>query len=72
MVGCGTYTFVCWIPRIWERTPPMLVFSRRAEQTVVFPAIDVTIRVLKVKGAVTKIGIDAPRELEIMPGGNCR
>ncbi|KAA0138990.1 response regulator [Gimesia chilikensis] len=44
----------------------MLVLSRRPDQKIVFPSIGVTINVLKVRGGVAKIGIDAPRELEIL------
>lgn len=44
----------------------MLVLSRRPDQKIVFPSIDVTIKLLKVRGRVAKIGIDAPRELQIL------
>lgn len=43
----------------------MLVLSRRPDQKIVFPSVGITIKVLKVRGGIAKIGIDAPRELEI-------
>jgi len=44
----------------------MLVLSRRPDQQIVFPSIGVSIKLLKVRGAVAKIGIDAPRDLKIL------
>lgn len=44
----------------------MLVLSRRATESVVFPSIGVTVSVLRVNGAVAKIGIEAPPDLRIL------
>ena len=38
----------------------MLVLSRREQETIVLPAIKTTIQLLKVRGQVARIGIDAP------------
>ena len=46
----------------------MLVLSRRPEETIVFPEINTTITFLKVKGNVARIGIDAPRRLQVLRG----
>ncbi len=46
----------------------MLVLSRRTNETIVFPALDAIIEVLQVKGAVARIGIRAPRDLEVLRG----
>jgi carbon storage regulator CsrA len=44
----------------------MLILSRRTDQKIVFPTLDITLNVLKIRGGVAKIGIDAPREIPIL------
>lgn len=44
----------------------MLVLSRRIDQKVVFPNVGITLSVLKVRGQVVKLGIDAPDDVEIL------
>ena len=44
----------------------MLVLSRRADQKIVFPSIGVTVKLLKINRGVAKVGIDAPRDLQIL------
>ena len=44
----------------------MLVLSRRPDQEVHFPNIGVTLKVLTVRGRVTKLGISAPDDVEIV------
>lgn len=44
----------------------MLVLSRRADEKIVFPNVGITVKILRVKGNVAKIGIDAPAELQIL------
>jgi carbon storage regulator CsrA len=46
----------------------MLILGRRANQSIVFPNCGITVRILDVNGRVTKIGIEAPRNIEIMRG----
>ena len=46
----------------------MLVLSRRVKDTIRFPELDITIEILKVKGASTRIGIDAPVEIQVLRG----
>ncbi|MFL5242893.1 MAG: response regulator [Gemmataceae bacterium] len=46
----------------------MLVLSRRLNETVVFPAIQATIRILGLKSGVVRVGIDAPREIAVVRG----
>jgi carbon storage regulator CsrA len=46
----------------------MLVLSRREQETIVLPAINTTIQLLKVRGQVARIGIDAPEDLQILRG----
>ncbi len=46
----------------------MLVLSRKPEQHFCFPNLGVNIRVLSVKGRSVRIGIDAPKEFEILRG----
>jgi carbon storage regulator CsrA len=46
----------------------MLVLSRRPNETVVFPGLDVAVRVLSVKGDVVRLGIEAPSQITILRG----
>ncbi|MEQ1829729.1 MAG: carbon storage regulator [Pirellula sp.] len=46
----------------------MLILGRRANQSIVFPNCGITVRILDVNGRVAKIGIEAPRRIEIMRG----
>jgi carbon storage regulator CsrA len=46
----------------------MLVLSRREQETIVLPAIRTTIQLLKVRGQVARIGIDAPEKVQILRG----
>ncbi len=46
----------------------MLVLSRKPEENFCFPNLGVNIRVLSVKGRSVRIGIDAPKELQILRG----
>ena len=43
----------------------MLVLSRRPGQKIVFPALGISIEVLQSKGAVTRLGIEAPVDIEV-------
>jgi carbon storage regulator CsrA len=44
----------------------MLVLTRREEQKIVFPTVGITVDVLRIKGNVVKIGIDAPQEVPVL------
>ena len=46
----------------------MLILGRRSNQSIVFPNCGITVRILDVNGRVAKIGIEAPRSVEIMRG----
>jgi carbon storage regulator CsrA len=46
----------------------MLVLSRRIEETITFPELDIKIEVLKVKGSTVRLGIDAPIEIQVLRG----
>ncbi len=46
----------------------MLILGRRANQSIVFPNCGITVRILDVNGRVAKVGIEAPRSVEIMRG----
>lgn len=46
----------------------MLILGRRNNQSIVFPNCGITVRILDVNGRVAKIGIEAPRSVEIMRG----
>jgi len=44
----------------------MLVLSRRQSESIVFPGLDVTIRVVSVQGGVVRLGIEAPRDVPVL------
>src|SRR5262249_34306479 len=44
----------------------MLVLSRRPGQKVVFPSLGIAIEVLRSRGSVTKLGVEAPVDVPIM------
>lgn len=46
----------------------MLILGRRANQSILFPHCGITVRILGVNGRVAKIGIDAPRHIQVMRG----
>lgn len=44
----------------------MLVLSRRVGEDVLLPDLEIVVRVLKVRGNVVSIGIEAPPEMHIV------
>jgi carbon storage regulator len=44
----------------------MLVLSRRLNEKVVLPDLDVTITVVAIKGGTVRIGIEAPPDVRIV------
>jgi len=44
----------------------VLVLSRRADETIVFPSVGITVRLLRIEGRVAKIGIDAPAGIRVL------
>ncbi len=44
----------------------MLVLSRKEGDDVLFPGLDIVVRVLKVRGKTVSIGIEAPRGIRII------
>jgi carbon storage regulator CsrA len=53
-------------PQFSVRRPDVLVVSRRADETLVFPSVGITVRVLRVQGKVVRIGIDAPPDMRVL------
>lgn len=49
----------------------MLVLSRRVDQQIVFPNLDIKLQVLQVKGKVVKLGIEAPSNIPIIRPEAC-
>jgi carbon storage regulator CsrA len=43
----------------------MLVLSRRAQQQISFPNLNITLSILQVRGQIVKVGIEAPPEVTI-------
>jgi carbon storage regulator CsrA len=46
----------------------MLVLSRHEEDTLYFPTIDATIKLVQVKGKSVKVGVSAPRDVPVLRG----
>lgn len=46
--------------------PHMLVLSRRADEKIIFPGLGISLKVLRVKGNVVKLGVDAPSDVKIL------
>jgi len=46
----------------------MLILSRREDDTIFFPELNITIEILQVKGAKVRVGIDAPIEIKVLRG----
>lgn len=44
----------------------MLVLTRRAEETLVFPNLGITLSVLRVTGKVVKLGVEAPPDVKVL------
>ncbi len=44
----------------------MLVLSRKENQKIRFPDLDVTVEILRVKGSAVRVGVDAPMEIRIL------
>ncbi|TWT82147.1 Response regulator MprA [Planctomycetes bacterium CA13] len=46
----------------------MLVLSRKKNQSLRFPNLDITIEILRVDGKTVRVGVDAPRDIRILRG----
>ena len=46
----------------------MLVLSRRTNETISFPELGITVKIVKVKGKTVSVGIEAPDEIKILRG----
>ncbi|MEM9940829.1 MAG: response regulator [Planctomycetota bacterium] len=46
----------------------MLVLSRRADDSIRLPELDITIEVLGIRGKTVRVGIDAPVEVKVLRG----
>jgi carbon storage regulator len=43
----------------------MLVLSRKIGESIVFPGLDIVLTVLDVRGSQVRLGINAPRSIEV-------
>jgi carbon storage regulator len=43
----------------------VLVLSRRLNEAIVLPGLNVTVRVVAITGGQVRIGIEAPRDVEV-------
>ena len=46
----------------------MLVLSRKAEETIEFPELGISIEVIRVKGSAVRVGIKAPDSVRVLRG----
>ena len=46
----------------------MLVLSRRVQETIVLPTLNVTVQVLGVKNGAVRLGVDAPPDVKVLRG----
>ena len=44
----------------------MLVLSRKPEESIVFPELGITIKVIKFKGGAVRLGIEAPIQHKVL------
>jgi len=51
---------------MFERRPTVLVLSRRPEQRVQFPDLNISVEVLQVKGNNVRLGIQAPADIRVL------
>jgi carbon storage regulator CsrA len=49
-----------------ERSPPMLVLSRRQNEKIVFPNLGISVQVIRVAGKVVRIGVEAPPNIRVL------
>src|SRR6266852_1668458 len=50
----------------WKGVPLMLVLSRRLNEKIVIPGLNLTIQVVAIKPGVVRIGIQAPPDIPIV------
>lgn len=46
----------------------MLVVTRKPDESIVFPSLGVTVRVVRVAGQIVRIGVEAPPEIRVLRG----
>ncbi len=46
----------------------MLVLSRRESEKVLFPELGITLEIVRIKGNIVRVGIDAPRSIRVIRG----
>lgn len=46
----------------------MLVLSRRKNEEILFPSLDIAVRILRASGNTVRIGIDAPSDVKVLRG----
>lgn len=44
----------------------MLVLTRRENEEIVIPGLDVKIKIIKVQGSRAKLGVEAPQEVRVI------
>ncbi|MBX7102850.1 MAG: carbon storage regulator [Gemmataceae bacterium] len=46
----------------------MLVLTRRPDESVLFPQLGISVKVIRVSGSVVRVGVDAPSDLRVLRG----
>jgi carbon storage regulator CsrA len=44
----------------------LLVLSRRINESIVFPSLGITIKVILLKGGAVRLGIEAPQDVAVL------
>lgn len=50
----------------------MLVLSRKLQESIVFPDLGITVRVIGVSGGRVRLGVEAPHHVKIARGELCQ
>ena len=53
---------------IWEGYTAMLVVSRKENQSIVFPALGISVNIVRAGGKTVRVGVDAPKDVRILRG----
>jgi carbon storage regulator CsrA len=53
---------------VWKGYTAMLVVSRKENQSIVFPALGISVNIVRAGGKTVRVGVDAPKDIRILRG----